>query len=197
MTTVDELLATGRYSQWHPMSKGDLLLDYPELAKHPAMQMSNPRKLLFAWFYAHRCSRARELHDDKERIAYALGAAWGPRPPKEIRDLYMAKRWGEEVQRAIDAMRGMNPGGRIMQKLIASQQVEKVKKILDAEVDTLLTWAEKLEYIRAAKAGTELIADLLPLTEATALGVVEKPTEDLEAENLPIADILGELDDEE
>lgn len=194
MTTVDELIATGRLSQWHPMSKGDLLVEYPELQDNPALKLDNPKKLLFAWFYGHRCSRGMELHDDKDRIRYALLAAWGPRPPKEIAELYVEKRWGQAVQAAIDTMRGMNPGGRMAQKLIASQQIEKVKRILDANIDTLGTWEERLEFIKVAKAGTELIAQLLPLTEEKALGVVEKKEEDAAPDVSEIGNLLDELD---
>lgn len=194
MTTVDELIAVGRFSQWHPMSKGDLLVEYPELQEYPALKLDNPKKLLFTWFYAHRCSRGMELHDDKDRIRYALHSAWGARPPKEISELYIDKRWGHAVQAAIDTMRGMNPGGRMAQKLIASQQIEKVKRLLDAEVDTLKTWEERLEFIKVAKAGTELIAQLLPLTEEKALGIVEKKEEDAAPEVSEIGSLLEEMD---
>ena len=197
MTTVDELIAEGRFSMWHLMSKGDMMIDYPEMRKYPAFTAIKGAKLLFVWFYACRCSRAMELPNKKDRIKYAMRATWGDKIPKDVQETFPEERWGNAMHTAIDTMRAFQPGPRMMLKLVASQQIEKVKRLLDADIGDLAEWSEKLEFIKASKAGTELIASLQPLTEHTVLGIVEKTEEQETEEESQIGQILSEIEDEE
>lgn len=181
---IDLLIATGKYSLWHPTSKGDLLLDYPDLRDVVEfVSVNNPRKMLFIWFYACRTSRARELTDDAQRIKYAVLAAWGNDPPRDILDEFTKKKWGPVVQAAIDKMRSYEPEPRMKMKLIASQNMDRVKNILEStDSEALTSWREKGDYFSAVKQSIALIQELQPLTEFAALGVVEKTREQEEEE---------------
>lgn len=183
-TSIDALIATGRYSLWHPTSKGDLLLDYPDLRDvKEFMDVGNPSKMLFVWFYACKTSRARELHDDTLRIKYALRAAWGPKPPKDIQEAFVNKKWGAVMQKAIDQMRTYEPEPRMKMKLICSQNLERVKQMLESNKDNKPSdWKETENYFSAIKQGVLLIQQLQPHTEFAALGVVEKTREQEEEE---------------
>lgn len=194
MNKIDILLATGKFSLFHPTSKGDLLLEYKELRQMESfMALENPKKMLFVWFYACKCSRARELHDEADRIQYAIHAAWKGRAPKEVTQEYPNRKWGTKVQAAIDDMRAYEPEPRILLKLMAMQTVEDVKKLFEDDVNTLQDWDQKQKFIKARREGLELVRQLIPLLEERALGVVEKTVEQEEEEGAVMSMLHNEL----
>lgn len=191
---IDELLSR-KYSLFHPRSKMDLMMDYPELRNIPALKLDNPKKLLFVWAYACRCSRARELTDKRDRIRYAMHFAWGKNPPKDIRETYPEERWGQRVQEAIEAMNAFEPAPRMLMKVMAGAQMERVKKMMEERKDEPKTWDEKLDYVKFVKSGFDLLRDLQPLTEVSALGVVLKEAGMEQEEGYAMAEVdkyLGE-----
>ena len=194
---IDNLIASGRFSLWHPSSKGDLFLDYPALRTVQEFKdLNNPKKLLFVWFFACKTSRARELHDEQYRIKYALRAAWGEYPPKDVHDTYMKKQWGSAMDAAIAKMRSYEPEPRMRMKFIADQQIRKVQEMLETTSDKeMATWKEKDDYFSAVKSGAALIQQLQPLTEFSALGIVEK-TEEQEEEEGEVMEWLHNQEDE-
>jgi hypothetical protein len=171
--TIDYLLATGRYSMFNPTSKGDLTLDYPELRKIPSFDALRPKHMLFVWHYACRASRASELHDDKDRMRYAVMRVWGRTPPKEIAETFMVGKWKKEIDDAIHDIRGFEVWPRLMMKLMCTQLVERVKRMLDAPVGELQGWDQKLEYFKAGKEGVALLQSIMPYTEHGVFGLSE------------------------
>ena len=185
---IDALIASGKYSLYHPTSKGDLLLDYPELRKVKSfMDVSDAKKMLFVWFYANRCSRGvRELHDDKQRILYALRAAYGTRIPPEIQKSFLEHKWNKAVEAAIADMRALHPLPRMEAVLLAHKKMADVKKMLERPTSTTPNWEDDAKYFKSIKEGMDLMQNLQPLTEPAALGVVEKTDEQEEHEGAVI-----------
>jgi hypothetical protein len=187
--TIDELIRKGSYAVFHPLSKLDLRFDHPELKDSKAMKLDNPRKSVFVWHYANKCSRARELHDDRQRIAYAMRMAWGTKVPPEIKETYPERRWGQAVQEAIDQMRRYEPEPRMIMKLLAVREMEKVQKMLEENAEIPKTGSELEKYMKARQESFKLLDYLRPMTELLALGVTEITEEQEEEEGQAMQDI--------
>jgi hypothetical protein len=182
--TIDELMATQRYQLWNPNSKGDLLIEHPELRKVASFMSLTPRKMLFVWWYACKWSPAMKLVDDKDRIGYSLFRAYGKRVPKDIDETFHKHTWGEEVSQAIADMSGFEPGPRVMMKLMCQDIMDKVKSILSEPAPSNGDWSEAKEYFQALKLGQDLLNGLLPYIEKNAFGITvsDKTEEEEEGE---------------
>ena len=186
---IDALLNLHPYSMWQPKSKLDLFLDFPDLRTVPALKLDSPKKLLFVWYYACRCSRAKELNEKRERITYAVKMAWGKRPPKDILEAYLEERWGKAVEEAISAMRTYEPEPRMIMKLMAGEQIIRIKQMMEDRTDEPKTWDEKLAYVKFTKAAFEQLRDLQPLTEPAALGITIKTGEQTHDEGMAMSEV--------
>lgn len=179
MNKIDHLLATRQYSMFHPTSKGDLLIDYPELKQVPSFMalIGNPKKMMFVWYYACKASDARLLTDDSDRIQFAIRSAWHDKAPKEVTDGYPQHKWGMPMQKAIDDMRVFEPGPRIRLKLMCAQAIGELQELLDKGAGSLTDWDERKNFVQTTKMSLELISDLLPRIEERALGIAERTNE--------------------
>ena len=172
---TEYLMLRRRYSLFWPKSKNDLLSDYPDLRKVKAFSDLNPRQMLFVWFYACRISPVVEtIQDDDDRIKECIREAWGKNPPREVVDKYSMRQWGQEVTRAITAMRAYVPDARIRMKLLTMEAIKKVQALLDAPVDELVTWPQKKDYFEALGSGMARIKEMIPIVEENGLGVIDQ-----------------------
>lgn len=179
MTDFDELIAKGRFQLFYPTSKGDILVDYPELRKVPSFMALTPQQMIFVWWYAARWSPARELQEDKDRIAYAMRKAW-PMTPSDILKHYPEREWGAKVDAAIRDMMSYEPLPRVMMKVTCQRIIGKIKRVTEIDEPKFQDFKDKTEffrateaYLRAMKTGIDMLDSLLPYTEKGAFGVVE------------------------
>lgn len=188
VSEIEYLMMLRRYSTFWPKSKNDLLMDYPELRKVKSFaDIDNPRKMLFVYFYACRISPiVRVFQEDSKRIEAAMKEAWGKRIPKEIKDAYMQRDFGDEIANAIEDMRAYIPEGRVRMKLLFMRALERVQELMDGDTSKLKDWDDIGKYFKAMENGTELLKKLLPLAEERALGVTEAEDEEDDGEYMEI-----------
>ena len=197
------LMMKRKYSIFWPTSKTDLLLQYPALKKDESFIRLKPRQMLFVWFFANRTSPlVQNVPDETIRIKYALGEAYHPKPvPDDILKAYSNHKWGGEVAQAINSMRAFMPDARIRLRLLLESNIDRVQMLLEGDVSNLTTWKQRAEFFNAVEAGNRLIAEMLPLVEKDALGVVditgEKEWGEGEARARTIIENRGTSDDDD
>lgn len=178
--SVEDIIAERQWTMFYPMSKAEIFLDYPELAKLPEFMAlaGKPKQLRFVWFYACKASRARELHDDSDRIRYALLAAWDLEVPKEIETKYMARKWPDNVSKAIEVMRGYEMEPRLVRMISAQKMLRTVTTIVNRKPPAEgAKWSEVGDYLDALKKAQALSDSLAQFTEPYAFGVSPKKKE--------------------
>lgn len=182
--TLDELLAQPHWMMFLPSTARDAMSQFPELNKEEAFQrlIGKPKQFLFVLHYANRMSRAMTLHDDRDRIKYALGLAYGKNVPKDIEKDYLNHKWGQDISAAINVMRNYDPMPRMLLKMTTIKVMQRVKRILDMPPPKGDDWEENDRFFRATKTGMALLEELRPLTEPGAYGIVAQTSEQLRAE---------------
>ena len=93
------------------------------------------------------------------------------------------------MEEAIMAMRAYEPEPRMVMKLMAGEQIARVKQMMEDRTEEPKTWEEKLEYVKFTKAGFDLLRDLQPLTEPSALGITIKNVEQIEDEGMAMSEV--------
>lgn len=183
--TVEELIAERQWTMFYPMSKAEIFLDYPELARLPEFMAlaGKPAQLRFVWFFACKASRARELHNESDRIRYAVLAAWDLEPPKDVMAKYLLKKWPPAVSAAIEVMRGYELEPRIIRMLSAQKMLRTIASIVNRPApDARAKWSEVGDYLDALKKAEALNAELAKFMEPNAFGVTVKKKEQEEQE---------------
>lgn len=173
------MLATRRYSMFMPGNREDLLVEYPELQDIPSFNAlkGKPKELLFVWYYACKASPAMELNSHGERVEFALESVYKGKPPAEVIQRYKDKRWSPEIARAIPDMQGFELGVRVKQRLMVEFTLNNLLKIINVNVDELLTMEEKKEYADFAEKAMKVIANITQKAEGN-YGVKEIAIED-------------------
>lgn len=160
--TIDELLATSRYTCFWPKDKGDLISDYPELMEIPSIRalQGKPKDLLFVWFYAFRASPVvAGFHGDKSRKQAALVAVHGNDIPEAYQRYLKDNGLPEAVAEAVKAMRCIELGARTRERLMCERNIINAQRIIDIDVASLPPdWNEKKNYLIAVEKAGDIIA---------------------------------------
>lgn len=177
---VEDLSRYNRYALFQPRNKRNMLSDYPELKNLKEFtDLENPKKMVFVWYYACKVSPARDLHDDKERIRYAVSRAWNNRPPAGLLDEYLAHRWGVDVDDAIARMASYEPELRIRLKLACARHLQDFEKLVTEKPENT-NFANMPDYIKIVKSSLELIQQMIPIAEGKAIGVTDIGEDDMD-----------------
>ena len=186
---AEQAVASGRYSLFQPSNKGNLLSDFPELRKVQSfMDIDNPRKMLFVWYYACKVSPARDILDDTDRIKFAMAKAWDGRVPKEIEGPYLKRAWGDEIAQAIADMSAYEPELRIRLKITCAQHIEILEGLISQKPKDG-EWGNMLEYLKVVQQSLATVKEFMPLAEGKALGVTA--VTDAEQDDSTIFDLVA------
>lgn len=151
-----------RYALYWPTDRGDLLAQFPELRKIPAIQnlAAKPKELLFVWFYACKSSPAVKLHGEKARLNLALRAVHGDPIPEPYASKHANGIFPPEVAEAITAMRKFEPGANVRMRLLYERMMENSIKLVDIDVETLKVkdWTEQKNYLMAVEKSMAIVA---------------------------------------
>lgn len=172
MTEIDALLQENAYSMFMPNDRNDLLTDYPELQKVPSLRAIKPKEVLFVWYYACKASPGvRKLHTEKERIEFAVRAAWET-PTKEMLEKYGNKKWGQAIDQAISDMRRYELQPRIINKLLCERIQRNIQDVIDTDMSMAVAWGDKKDALAAMDKAMDMLPRCIKLAEGD-FGIVE------------------------
>lgn len=180
---VAALLLSSRCSMFHPGTRMDLLISWPELREVASFMelKGRPKDMLFAYFYACKMSYAQRLTDDTKRIRFALDAAYDGKAEKKLREAYLNHKWGADIDDAIEDMRRFEPSVRVKNKIHAERLLRNVEWIARtdfSEGDAPEDWEEKQRALRAIREAAELIPVIQKLAEGDfGISIVAKEEE--------------------
>lgn len=114
--------------------EGDLLREYPDLAKIEEFKDLDPKIVRFCWLVGNRTSPIFNL-ERWERIKRALTIVWGKKYEiiPTIKDLVKARDESEipeEIMRGIFKMNTFNPSYRLKAKLMAEYIFETLNELI-------------------------------------------------------------------
>lgn len=115
-------------------NEGDLLREYPELAKMDEFKDLDPKKVKFCWLVGNRTSPIFKL-DRTERILRALKIVWGQHYAKNptIQDIVKSKGgedMPEDILKGIYKMNTFSPSHRLKAKLMAEYIFEALNELI-------------------------------------------------------------------
>jgi len=114
--------------------KGDLLREYPDLAKIEEFKDLDPQKVRFCWLVGNRTSPIFEM-ERSERIRTALKLVWGENYKElptlqEIAQAKTSDDLPEEIIKAIYKMNTFSPSYRLKAKLMAEYIFEALNELI-------------------------------------------------------------------
>lgn len=182
---VQALLLESKCSMFHPSSRMDLLLDWPELREVQSFMAlkGRPKEMLFVWFLASKTSYAKKLVDKRKRIQFALDAAYEGKIDKKTKEAYLNEQWTDEIGMAIADMGRFEPSVRAKNKVHAERLLRNVEWIARtdfSEGNAPVDWDEKQRALKAIREAAELIPVIQKLAEGD-FGIVIKDDEFQEA----------------
>lgn len=114
--------------------EGDLLREYPDLAKVEEFKDLDPQKVRFCWLVGNRTSPIFEM-DRNDRIRTALKLVWGENfdklpTPKDIAEAKSSDDLPDEILKAIYKMNTFSPSYRLKAKLMAEYIFEALNELI-------------------------------------------------------------------
>ena len=139
---------------FEPKGKGDLRVDYPELAEVEEFASLNNKDMLFVWNWANRTSPYFAIKNKMEKVRHCIKAAYGEKYLSEKdRNNYYSQKFPPKVQVAIETMSQYNPSIRDRAKTIVEKifdNFEEITSVPVAEVKVMPT-DEKEDYVGLAQ----------------------------------------------
>ena len=168
---IQSLIIKSRCSMFHPTSRMDLLLDWPELRQVPAFMAlkGRPKDMLFVYFFASKTSYARQLVDRRKRIQFAIDAAYEGKLDKKTKEAWLNEKWPDDIRAAIADMSLFEPTVRIKNKVYAERLLRNVEFIARTDFSepgqAPIDWQEKQQALKAIREAAEMIPVIQKLAE--------------------------------
>jgi hypothetical protein len=206
-----EEVKISEYSVFKPKSTRMLYEDYPELAKIKLFKDLNRFDLLFVWYYACEASPFFKISDNKTRVEECFKLTYFSGGNKKLdqkaKERYLACRFPEKIENAIEIMKNFRIGPRVRAKMIVEKAFENIEKILDIDAsdekqflnkDNEVDYSKKKAYVDTAAKAIEILPKLITQIEES-FGISDRKGSENQLEEAfegeSIADMFHEQED--
>lgn len=206
-----EEVKISEYSVFRPKSSRMLYEDYPELAKIKLFKDLNRFDLLFVWYYACEASPLFKITDNRTRVEECLKLTYFSGGNKKmdslLKERYLACRFPEKIENAIEIMKNFRIGPRVRAKMMAEKAFENIEKILDIDAsddkhflnkENEVDYSKKKSYVDTVARAIDMLPKLINQIEES-FGISDKKGTENQLEEAfegdSIADMFHEQED--